>query len=305
MRRNKFMLQYDDIRDLGRAAGWDIGFRQLSDGAQSLDCQVLAGRNVTVLFVRFNRAFHQLGYVPPGTITVGVPACGVRSWFGGSGEDGSILPFNQESGFDCVSTEGFFGWTISIDEDFARDVAEAHQLPVHESLYRPWSRSIIGRSAAVEDVRDLLSSYSDSSCALFLPEHEEELVVRLLRAAVTNGDAVDRSKAAMRTHAITTALDYISSHEGERVTIREICDDTNVALRTLERAFKEHFGIGPKAYLIRSRLNGARDALVSNDGPTAIVDVANEWGFWHMGQFAKDYRALFGELPSETLGRRI
>jgi transcriptional regulator GlxA family with amidase domain len=84
-------------------------------------------------------------------------------------------------------------------------------------------------------------------------------------------------------------------------------------VRTLERAFKEHFGIGPKAYLIRRRLSGARDALVRDDGPTAIVDVANEWGFWHMGQFAKDYRALFGELyralfgelPSETLGRHI
>jgi len=29
--------------------------------------------------------------------------------------------------------------------------------------------------------------------------------------------------------------------------------------------------------------------------------VANAWGFWHMGQFARDYRRLFGELPSDTL----
>ena len=305
MQGNRFLLQFDDIRDLGRAAGWDIGFRQLSDGAQSIGCQFFLGRNVTVLTVEFNRAFHQLGYVPPGTITVGVPACGVRSWFGGSGEDGSILPFNQESGFDCVSTEDFAGWTISIDKDFVRDVAEAHQLPVHEHLYRPWSRSMIGRSAAVESVREMLSTYSDSRSTLFGPEQEEELVVGLLRAAMTDSDAADRSAAAMRTHAITTTLDYIGSHEGERVTIREICKDTNVPLRTLERAFKEHFGIGPKAYLVRRRLNGVRDVLLRNDGSIVIADVANEWGFWHMGQFAKDYRTLFGELPSETLGRRV
>ena len=31
------------------------------------------------------------------------------------------------------------------------------------------------------------------------------------------------------------------------------------------------------------------------------ADSANNWGFWHMGQFAKDYRRLFGELPSKTL----
>jgi AraC family ethanolamine operon transcriptional activator len=35
-----------------------------------------------------------------------------------------------------------------------------------------------------------------------------------------------------------------------------------------------------------------------------IADVANRWGFWHMGQFAADYRRQFGELPSETVGER-
>jgi AraC-like DNA-binding protein len=39
-------------------------------------------------------------------------------------------------------------------------------------------------------------------------------------------------------------------------------------------------------------------------GPySAITDVANEWGFWHMGQFAADYQSQFGELPSETRNR--
>jgi len=35
-----------------------------------------------------------------------------------------------------------------------------------------------------------------------------------------------------------------------------------------------------------------------------IADVANKWGFWHLGQFAKDYRSWFGELPSEAYERR-
>ena len=83
--------------------------------------------------------------------------------------------------------------------------------------------------------------------------------------------------------------------------IQEICAFTGVASRTLERAFKEHFGMGPKAYQQRLRLNGARDALLAVGGDAVIADIANHWGFWHMGQFAKDYRALFGELPSETL----
>jgi transcriptional regulator GlxA family with amidase domain len=32
-------------------------------------------------------------------------------------------------------------------------------------------------------------------------------------------------------------------------------------------------------------------------------DVANAWGFWHMGQFARNYKRQFGELPSERYRR--
>ncbi|HHA18893.1 MAG TPA: helix-turn-helix domain-containing protein, partial [Methylophaga sp.] len=31
--------------------------------------------------------------------------------------------------------------------------------------------------------------------------------------------------------------------------------------------------------------------------------LAHYWGYWHLGQLAKDYRHFFGELPSETLNR--
>jgi len=51
------------------------------------------------------------------------------------------------------------------------------------------------------------------------------------------------------------------------------------------------------------RLNGVRRQLgrVAPDIP--ITDVANSWGYWHMGQFAADYRKHFGELPSVTRQR--
>ena len=34
--------------------------------------------------------------------------------------------------------------------------------------------------------------------------------------------------------------------------------------------------------------------------PRMTSKVANEWGFWHMGKFAADYKKLFGFLPSQT-----
>jgi hypothetical protein len=34
-----------------------------------------------------------------------------------------------------------------------------------------------------------------------------------------------------------------------------------------------------------------------------VKSIALSHGFWHLGQFAHDYRATFGEAPSETLAR--
>jgi hypothetical protein len=29
------------------------------------------------------------------------------------------------------------------------------------------------------------------------------------------------------------------------------------------------------------------------------------WGFWHFGEFSRAYKECFGELPSDTLRRKL
>ena len=70
----------------------------------------------------------------------------------------------------------------------------------------------------------------------------------------------------------------------------------------MQYAFAEKYGISPKAYIRAIRLNKARKELLASDpAQFKVADIANRFGFWHMGQFAADYRRHFGELPSKTL----
>ena len=74
-----------------------------------------------------------------------------------------------------------------------------------------------------------------------------------------------------------------------------------VTERALEYGFLSSFGVTPKRYLQSLRLVGVRRELRSAGRSTKIADVANHWGYWHMGQFAADYRKQLGELPSRTV----
>ena len=64
------------------------------------------------------------------------------------------------------------------------------------------------------------------------------------------------------------------------------------------------FGVSPKQYLQIYRLNQVQRRLQhSRDSETTVAREAEAWGFWHMGQFSRDYRRMFGELPSQTLAQ--
>lgn len=60
--------------------------------------------------------------------------------------------------------------------------------------------------------------------------------------------------------------------------------------------------MGPMAYIKLHRLHGIRRELLTAD-PRAVTigGLALRWGFLNAGHFARDYRRLFGELPSQTL----
>ena len=52
---------------------------------------------------------------------------------------------------------------------------------------------------------------------------------------------------------------------------------------------------------LRSRLEQIRAQLQRSSIDTRIIDVMMSYGITHGGKFAKEYRQLFGEKPSDTL----
>ena len=83
------------------------------------------------------------------------------------------------------------------------------------------------------------------------------------------------------------------------ISILQICQEIGVSERNLRYAFKDQTGLSPKKYLQSYKLNQVRRILKSGNFEK-IVNVSHQFGYWHTGQFAADYKKLFGELPSDT-----
>lgn len=99
--------------------------------------------------------------------------------------------------------------------------------------------------------------------------------------------------------------DYVVAHNDQCVKVHDLCAQLGISRRALQDCFHKTMGCTPKAYLSAFGLNAARRALEqATPEQTTVSDIATRYGFWHLSQFAADYRKFFGELPSQTLRER-
>ena len=88
------------------------------------------------------------------------------------------------------------------------------------------------------------------------------------------------------------------------IGLADVASAAGVSARALQLAFRRFRDTTPMARLRALRLELAREELArgTRDG-TTVTSVAIARGFGSPGRFAADYRARFGESPSETLRR--
>jgi AraC family ethanolamine operon transcriptional activator len=98
----------------------------------------------------------------------------------------------------------------------------------------------------------------------------------------------------------------LQTQPDQNLPIEEICRGLDVSERTLRTLCAEQLGMSPTGYLRLRRMSLVQRALGRGDADAVTVsEAAMRHGFRSLGRFAADYRALFGELPSVTLQRRL
>ena len=295
---------FSDVESFGQASGWDLGFRQLDPGAVDISASFLSSPVCQILKVSFNKGFHQKGVAPEGVLTFGAPRRGFRDWYDSPATPNPLINFNHRGGFDSVTDSCFEGYTFAFTEEYLEKSARNLGLAIPDWIYDPEPGRVVRESKSSHRVFCDLDALIGNRFGDEAEDAISELLVNFLIATVPEEAALKYPKGASRRRVISNALDYIESHCRDRIQISELCQQIGTSVRTLDRAFREKFGVTPKSYIRNRRLASVRGELLASKEDIKVTQIASDWGFTHLGQFSNDYRKLFGELPSETLHRR-
>lgn len=281
--------------------GWQGVVRLTGVGGFRVSLKMAGDEKATALRTAHNMANLREVHTPDNARTFGlvIPNGSTNAWCGQS-FDRAILQMMPRSDYVASNGRGHLGYQLMFHDEVVGEYLEA--LERLDGL-DPSAHCIemdIDRAVEIAEMIDRVWLGPDGKD----PRAAADQVLPFLLEFFSKSAAVGRIRPEGRRRAVGRAREFIEANLGEAFTLADVCRVVGASRRTLTEGFREVLGMSPMRYVKLMRLNRARDALLRAAPATVkIVDVANAVGFWHMGQFAQDYRKVFGELPGETLAR--
>jgi AraC-like DNA-binding protein len=152
---------------------------------------------------------------------------------------------------------------------------------------------------------DLRNEASDLSHPLVADRITSGLVSLLLASMPHNKTrAIEAAGQTTAPFFVRRVEQFIEEHARDTIALADLTGVAGISTRALQTSFRRFRNTTPMAYLRTVRLELARTELMNAGGQgSSVAAVANAVGLGHLGRFARDYHARFGELPSHTLHR--
>jgi AraC family ethanolamine operon transcriptional activator len=301
----RLSARFDDFDEMAAAvASWDVEYEQVGRGRFFGRMDLASTSRIQFLHERWSLGILNVGSTPDHAVTFGLPI----SMAGGVYHCGALLTLGQ-IGVHQAGPELHFlaGRPLDLLSVVVDEALLAEHLRIRfrfepASLVAPSRLPLTGppdgvarAGALITLLSRLLQGGLAGQAQRQLEERALEILLRGIASPVPR-DFLNRERIARRAeHFARTRL-----HDPP--SIRDLCMATACTERSLHHAFLESFGMPPARYLRILRLNAARRALLSGHAGS-VTAAATDFGFFHFGRFAQDYRGLFGETPSETMRR--
>lgn len=290
---------------------WQQEYDQLSCGTFYGRIDELALEHLQVFREHTSQALRQQCNVWPDSVWLGFSSDGQDCRINGQDvADNELMCRPGNTGFELITPQSFDIYGIVVSQQALARCAEVQGISLDAHLWqapkRGWQEQKLN---ALRYVLQRLLAPKHSGLAGPLQQDMLLMAVLDVLQQVDNRNRISPAYAR-RKAVVERVKDFLAAHPDSPVTMTELCELTHVSRRTLQYSFESILGISPLRYLRVSRLNAVRralsqpgDILDPQQDDVTVQRIASHWGFWHAGQFAHDYKQLFGENPSETLKR--
>ncbi|AXJ05190.1 MULTISPECIES: helix-turn-helix domain-containing protein [Pseudomonas] len=283
-----------DVTEQIRATpGWVQHYQQMSPGHFAGQIRYLDLQGVEVYEEQMNTRVEQNFSAPEGSLAF----CFDRS-------DNALYLLNEESRNIWITPENYQEIAVVFGPEFVQrnglDVARLEGLfmaPLNgaqNGLFSRWLSSTLTK----------LSQTLDQPSKEALTQQLLEDCLFILDNASVCLDGGGLQRRAEERITLKRVGEWAADSPEETLNLLELSRVAGVSLRQLQQTFKAYTGMSPSHWLRLRRLNSARRELLKRSpADTTVAEVAMNWSFWHLGRFSSSYRAMFKELPSETLKR--
>lgn len=178
-------------------------------------------------------------------------------------------------------------------------ICQAFGLNMRELRFRNYNPGDREARALFEEIHQELSQqapgYKPAVKAAIL-----RLLVHFLREGAAEEDGLlNLGHSEERIAPVKKALRYIQLHEGEAISLEQLCEHVGLSKYYFCRTFHQVTGMTPVEYINCYRCQRAQRLL--RGGKHTITQAAEEVGFQNLSYFYRVYKRYLNRLPSQEL----
>lgn len=295
---------FDEYTDAQR--GWETCYRPTRP--ESLEARMISGNNgsIQVDFDRWNSPLEITGVAPEGALSVVVPLHHSNSYLSSglavTADHVDIFVPGSEVFAIMKQPISLMALTIST-ETLDRRINSRAATVLAECASE---HAVINSTRqATDELRrwgaQLLQRFARGPIPAELDDQLVDETLLVIARTLNSIEEKRKISSASYFRLARRTRDYMLEQKDRPPTIPEVCDFLNCSERTLHRIFTDIYGVSPKRFLKTRHLFAIHQKLKSAAPGERVSDIATRHGFWDLGYFAQDYKAMFGELPSITL----
>lgn len=274
---------------------WSVHANQFGAGAFKATREVLALGQITIIRERINTAVTQDTTSPRDHLCLLFPRQSRHGWRVNAHHENDPVVAMRRGGTELLIQQSGESEIINIElplklagTDYGRPIVESRPISPYDAQLLDWLNCLLAQDSPMtaemaETLEDILFLRVMQCHQMF----QSADVMNLTRPALVdllkkiehrlNSDDEQPSNLAALAHSLQTTPAEITS------------------------ALQKAYGYKAEHWFRIRRLNGARQDLIRSKNKNAVTGTATQWGFFHLGRFSMEYKALFGEGPQETL----